>query len=262
LAAAVTAQSLDRRLPTQAVPAELADLATTLNEMLERLEDAFRRLSDFSSDLAHELRTPISNLMMQTQVALSRPRDADSYRDILESNAEEHERLARMISDMLFLAKAENGLAIVHREPVDLAREVHDLFDFYEALADERTIRLEMQGAGVVQGDRLMLRRALNNLLSNALRHTPAGGHVAVTIVRQEGLLALTVENTGEMIPAQHLARLFERFYRADPSRQHASGEGTGLGLVITQAILYAHKGDVAVASQPGSTSFSLRFPF
>ena len=261
-AAAVTAQSLDRRLPTQAVPAELADLATTLNEMLERLEEAFRRLSDFSSDLAHELRTPISNLMMQTQVVLSRPRDADSYRDILESNAEEYERLARMVSDMLFLAKAENGLAIVYREPVDLAREVHDLFDFYEALADERTIRLEMHGEGVVQGDRLMLRRALNNLLSNALRHTPAGGHVAVTIVRQEGLLVLTVENTGEMIPAQHLARLFERFYRADPSRQHASGEGTGLGLAITQAILRAHEGDVRVTSQPGSTSFGLRFPF
>lgn len=261
-AAAVTAQSLDRRVPTQAVPAELADLATTLNEMLERLEDAFRRLSDFSSDLAHELRTPISNLMMQTQVVLSRPRDAGIYRDILESNAEEYERLARMISDMLFLAKAENGLAIVHREPVDLAREVQDLFDFYEALADEQAIRLDVQGAGVVLGDRLMLRRALNNLLSNALRHTPAGGQVAVAIVRQEGQIVLTVENTGEMIPAQHLARLFERFYRADPSRQHASGEGTGLGLAITQAILRAHKGDVGVASHPGRTAFTLRFPF
>jgi len=261
-AAAVTAQSLDRRVPTRAVPAELADLATTLNEMLERLEDAFRRLSDFSSDLAHELRTPISNLMMQTQVALSRPRDADSYRAILESNAEEFERLARMISDMLFLAKAENGLAIVHREPVDLAREVQDLFDFYEALADEQAIRLDVQGAGVVLGDRLMLRRALNNLLSNALRHTPAGGQVTVTIVRQAGQIVLTVENTGEMIPAQHLARLFERFYRADPSRQHASGEGTGLGLAITQAILRAHRGNVSVASARGLTTFTLRLPF
>lgn len=261
-AAAVTAQSLDRRVPTQAVPAELADLATTLNEMLERLEDAFRRLSDFSSDLAHELRTPISNLMMQTQVALSRPRDADSYRAILESNAEEFERLARMISDMLFLAKAENGLAIVHREPVDLAREVQDLFDFYEALADEQAIRLDVQGAGVVLGDRLMLRRALNNLLSNALRHTPAGGQVTVTIVRQAGQIVLTVENTGKMIPAQHLARLFERFYRADPSRQHASGEGTGLGLAITQAILRAHRGNVSVASARGLTTFTLRLPF
>ena len=261
-AAAVTAQSLDRRLPAQAVPEELADLARTLNEMLERLEEAFRRLSDFSSDLAHELRTPISNLMMQTQVALSRPRDADSYRDILESNAEEYERLARMVADMLFLAKAENGLAIVQCETVDLAREVRDLFDFYEALADERHIGLALTGEGVVQGDRLMLRRALSNLLSNALRHTPEGGRVAVTILRQEGQLLLKVDNTGETIPAQHLARLFERFYRADPSRQHASGEGTGLGLAITQAILRAHRGEVSAASEGGLTVFTLRFPF
>ena len=261
-AAAVTAHSLDRRLPAQSVPAELADLAATLNEMLERLEEAFRRLSDFSSDLAHELRTPISNLMMQTQVALSRPRDADSYRAILESNAEEFERLARMIADMLFLAKAENGLTIVHGEPVDLAREVRDLFDFYEALADERRIALTLTGEGVVQGDRLMLRRALNNLLSNALRHTPQGGRVSVAIVRQEGQLLLRVENTGDTIPARHLARLFERFYRADPSRQHASGEGTGLGLAITQAILRAHRGEVSAASEGGLTVFTLRFPF
>ena len=261
-AAAVTAHSLDRRLPAQAVPAELADLAATLNEMLERLEEAFRRLSDFSSDLAHELRTPISNLMMQTQVALSRPRDADSYRAILESNAEEFERLARMIADMLFLAKAENGLTIVHGEPVDLAREVRDLFDFYEALADERRIALTLTGEGVVQGDRLMLRRALNNLLSNALRHTPPGGRVSVAIVRQEGQVLLRVENTGDTIPARHLARLFERFYRADPSRQHASGEGTGLGLAITQAILRAHLREVTAASDGGLTVFTLRFPF
>jgi len=249
-------------LPSAGVPPEVLPLVSALNDLFTRMAELLVTERQFTADAAHELRTPISNLMMQTQVVLSRPRDADSYRDILESNAEEYERLARMVSDMLFLAKAENGLAIVYREPVDLAREVHDLFDFYEALADERTIRLEMQGEGVVQGDRLMLRRALNNLLSNALRHTPAGGHVAVTIVRQEGLLVLTVENTGEMIPAQHLARLFERFYRADPSRQHASGEGTGLGLAITQAILRAHKGDVRVTSQPGSTSFGLRFPF
>ena len=261
-AAGVTAHSLDRRLPAQAVPAELADLAATLNEMLERLEEAFRRLSDFSSDLAHELRTPISNLMMQTQVALSRPRDADSYRAILESNAEEFERLARMIADMLFLAKAENGLAIVHGEPVDLAREVRDLFDFYEALADERRIALVLTGDGMVQGDRLMLRRALNNLLSNALRHTPPGGRVTVSIVRQEGPLLLQVENTGETIPAQHLDRLFERFYRVDPARQHAAGEGTGLGLAITQAILRAHQGEVSAASAGGRTVFTLRFPY
>jgi two-component system heavy metal sensor histidine kinase CusS len=259
-AALVTAHKLDQRLPVDAVPAELADLAATLNEMLARLEDAFRRLSDFSSDIAHELRTPVSNLMTQTQVSLSRARDAASYRDILESNAEEFERLARMISDMLFLAKTEYGLSadlvLAHSEPVDLAREVRDLFDFYEALADEKGVRLVLLGDGLVHGDRLMLRRALSNLLSNALRYTPPGGAVTVTLSRTPTHCRLAVENEGETLAPEHLARLFERFYRADPSRQHASGEGTGLGLAITQAIVRAHQGSISVTSSQGRTGF------
>ena len=260
-AAVVTAQKLDQRLPVDAVPVELADLATTLNEMLARLEEAFRRLSDFSSDMAHELRTPISNLMTQTQVALSRARDAASYREILESNMEEFERLARMISDMLFLAKAENGLTTANCEQVDLAREVHDLFEFYEALADEKNIRLQLAGEGCIRGDRLMLRRALSNLLSNALRYTPREGIVTVTISTAEEGVALTVDNPGETIPPQHLARLFERFYRADPSRQHLTGEGTGLGLAITRAIIGAHRGRISATSGAGHTRFLVWLP-
>lgn len=260
-AATVTAHSLDRRLPVQAVPPELAELAVTLNEMLERLQDAFGRLSDFSSDLAHELRTPVSNLMMQTQVALSLARDADGYRAILESNSEEFERLGRMISDMLLLAKAENGLALVHEEPVDLAQLVRQLFDFYEVLADEKHITLQLQGAGTLRGDRLMLRRALGNLLSNALRHTPAKGAISVALDRDEAGLHIQVRNTGEPIAATHLARLFERFYRADAARQHGAGEGTGLGLSITQAIVHAHGGKVSAASNDGVTVFSICFP-
>jgi len=262
-AAGVTAHSLDQRLPTDAVPAELAELATTLNEMLARLEEAFRRLSDFSSDIAHELRTPVSNLMTQTQVSLSRPRDADSYRGILESNAEELDRLARMIADMLFLAKADNALAasqlMARSETVDLAREVQGLFEFYEALADEKAVRLELMGAAQVPGDRLMLRRALSNLLSNALRYTPAGQSVRIHMAREHDQIVLTVENPGEPIAPEHLPRLFERFYRADPSRQSAGGEGTGLGLAITQAIVQAHGGQIAVTSSQGHTCFTIR---
>lgn len=260
-AATVTAHSLDRRLPVQAVPPELAELAVTLNEMLERLEDAFQRLSDFSSDLAHELRTPVSNLMTQTQVALSHARDADGYRAILESNAEEYERLGRMISDMLFLAKAENGLELVHEEEVDLAHEVRQLFDFYGVLAEEKYIDLQLQGEGVLRGDRLMLRRALGNLLSNALRHTPVGGSIYVEIGRDGARLRIQVRNTGEPIAAAHLARIFERFYRGDAARLHDAGEGTGLGLSITQAIARAHGGGVSAASSGGLTTFSLCFP-
>ncbi len=260
-AATVTAHSLDRRLSVQAVPPELAELALTLNEMLERLEDAFKRLSDFSADLAHELRTPVSNLMMQTQVALSLPRDADSYRAILESNSEEYERLARMISDMLLLAKAENGLVLVHEEVVELAHEVRQLFDFYELSADEKHIGLQVRGEGALRGDRLMLRRALGNLISNALRHTPAGGAIRVEIDQDGAQLRIQVQNTGEPIAAAHLARFFERFYRADPARQRDAGEGTGLGLSITQAIVRAHGGKVSAASSDGVTNFSLFFP-
>ena len=260
-AATVTAHSLDRRLSVQAVPPELAELAITLNEMLERLEGAFQRLSDFSSDLAHELRTPVSNLMMQTQVVLTIPRDADGYRAILESNAEEYERLSRMISDMLFLAKAENGFVLVHEEVVDLAHEVRQLFDFYEVLAEEKRIDLQLQGEGALRGDRLMLRRALGNLVSNALRHTPAGGSIRVEIRRDEALLRIQVRNTGEPIAAADLARLFERFYRVDGARQHDAGEGTGLGLSITRAIARAHGGEVSAASNDGLTTFSLYFP-
>jgi two-component system heavy metal sensor histidine kinase CusS len=264
-AAGVTAHKLDQRLPVDAVPPELADLAKSLNAMLARLEDAFRRLSDFSSDIAHELRTPVSNLMTQTQVSLSRPRDAASYREVLESNAEEFERLTRMISDMLFLAKTESTqtgvLMAAKSEAVDLAREVNELFDFYEALAEERFVRLKLSGQCTVAGDRLMLRRAISNLLSNALRYTPSGGTVLVTLTETPEHGLLTVDNPGETIPAQHLPRLFERFYRADASRQHASGEGTGLGLAITQAIVQAHQGAISVASSNGHTCFSIRLP-
>lgn len=261
-AAGMTAHKLDQRLATEAVPAELADLAATLNAMLARLEEAFRRLSDFSSDIAHELRTPVSNLMTQTQVALSRPRDAADYRTVLESNAEELERLARMIADMLFLAQADNAQATARdptrHEPVDLAAEARALLEFYEALAEDRGIRLELQGQAQAPGDRLMLRRALSNLLSNALRYTPRGGCVQVRLAQDAGQTCITVDNPGPTIAPEHLPHLFERFYRADPSRQSASGEGTGLGLAITQAIVQAHGGQIDVASAQGHTCFTI----
>ncbi len=264
-AAAITADKLDQRLPMDAVPPELAELATSLNAMLARLEVAFQRLSDFSSDIAHELRTPVSNLMTQTQVSLSRPRDSESYREILESNAEEFERLTRMISDMLFLAKTESSqtdtLMATNSEPVDLARAVRELFEFYEALAEEKSVHLKLSGQCTVVGDRLMLRRAISNLLSNALRYTPPGGTIQVTLTHTTAYAELTVENPGETIPAQHLPRLVERFYRADPSRKHSTGEGTGLGLAITKAIVEAHRGEVRVASVAGHTCFSIQLP-
>lgn len=260
-AATVTASRLDYRVPAGSIPAELAELAETLNQMLARLEDSFRRISDFSSDLAHELRTPVSNLMTATQVALSKARTTEEYRDALASNVEEFERLARMISDMLFLAKADHGLVVPNRETVDLAQNVRELFLFYEALAEEQGVSLKLSGAATITGDHLMLRRALSNLLANAIRHTRRGGHVAVNIDAPSGdSVWLSVENSGDTIAPEHLPRLFDRFFRADPSRQHA-GDGAGLGLAITDSIVRAHGGEIRVHSADGLTRFELRLP-
>ena len=256
----VTAQQLGQRLAVASVPSELAELAQSLNDMLARLQEAFLRLSDFSSDIAHELRTPVSNLMTQTQVALSKARGADEYRSILESNAEECEHLARMISDMLLLAKAENGLVVPNREVVDLASEVRVLFEYYEAVAEEKRLQLRLEGAGEVSADRLMLRRALGNLLSNAVRHSEAGTTLRVHIDSKEDSVAIAIQNTGDAIAPEHLERVFDRFFRVDPSRQRSS-EGTGLGLAITRSIVLAHGGTIAVESAGTVTTFGIRLP-
>lgn len=264
-AAEITANKLDQRLSLDSVPPELADLAHHLNQMLARLEEAFHRLSDFSSDLAHELRTPISNLMMQTQVSLSQPRDAANYREVLESNAEEYARLASMISDMLFLAKAEHGAQLVNQERVDLRAEILSLFEYYEALAEEKNIGFKLlcdtQHAWNILGDRLMLRRAFSNILSNALRYATAHTTIEVNLRAGEDQIQISFSNHGETIPAAQLSRLFERFYRADHARQHIDGEGAGLGLAIVQAIVRGHAGQITAHSESGITSFNMTLP-
>jgi two-component system heavy metal sensor histidine kinase CusS len=247
-------------LAVESIPVELAEVAQTLNEMLARLEASFRRLSDFSSDLAHELRTPVSNLLTQTQVTLSKTRTLVEYQNVLASNAEEFERLSRTIADMLFLAKSDNDLIVPHRESVDMAAEVASLFEFYEALAEEKGLSLTSSGNGTAFGDRLMLRRAINNLLSNAVRHTPEKGRIAVNVASDGAGVALSVENTGEAIAPEHLPRLFDRFYRTDSARQHFA-EGAGLGLAITRSIVRAHGGEVSASSAEGLTQFSIRIP-
>ncbi|MBB6558728.1 two-component system heavy metal sensor histidine kinase CusS [Acidovorax soli] len=260
-AMAITAKRLDERMPSQEFPIEMADLATTLNEMLRRLKEDFDRLSEFSSDLAHELRTPINNLMTQTQVTLGQSRSADQYRDILASNAEEYQRLARMVADMLFLAKADHGLILPSTEKIAVHAEAQALFDFYEALAEEKQVQLKLLGAAEISGDQLMLRRALSNLLSNAVRYTPAGESVVVEISGDVHGTTVDVINHGPTIDAQMIPRLFDRFFRADKSRKQLDSDGAGLGLSITQAIVQAHRGRMSVSSESGRTCFSMFFP-
>lgn len=257
-AAKVTAHRLNYRLSLESIPVELAELAEALNNMLARLEESFQRLKDFSSDLAHELRTPVSNLMTQTQVALAHARNNDEYREILASNVEEYERLARMIGDMLFLAQAENGMIVLNREPVDLTKEIADLFDFFDALAEEKHLKLSLLGQGAVVGDKLMLRRALANLLSNAIRHSPVGGSIQASLSKIGDTTMIMIKNEGEAIPTEHLPHIFDRFYRTDPSR-HRNGEGAGLGLSITRSIICAHGGEINVQSTVEGTYFEVR---
>ncbi|WP_374601361.1 heavy metal sensor histidine kinase [Niveibacterium sp.] len=260
MASQISASHLNERLKLERVPRELHDLAEQFNAMLERLQEAFVRLSDFSSDLAHELRTPISNLTTQTQVSLSRVRSPDEYREVLFSNLEEYERLSRMVSDMLYLAKADNGLLVPQWEAVALDAEVDALIEFFEPVASERGLSLQRSGSATVRADHLMLRRALANLLSNAVRHAHGNSTVAIRIEVADGLASVAVSNQGATIPEVHLPRLFDRFYRVDPARTRSS-DGAGLGLAITRSIVAAHGGEISVVSSEGTTTFCIRVP-
>ncbi|WP_177412171.1 heavy metal sensor histidine kinase [Pseudomonas cavernae] len=258
---AVSASSLTARLTDQQVPAELAELSEALNAMLARLEDAFARLSAFSADIAHELRTPLSNLLTQTQVILSQPRGLEDYREALHSNLEELQHLAQMVNDMLLLAKAEHGLLPTRRESLALGEELQALADYFAPLAEDRAVTLSVAGTAHLRADRGLLRRALSNLLDNALRFTPAGGEVLLTVETKPQGVCLTVANQGAEIPAAQLPRLFDRFFRADPARREGQAEHAGLGLAITRSIVRAHGGEIRCESAAGWTRFILEFP-
>lgn len=260
VAATVSARSLKERIPEQALPVELRPLVSSFNGMLERLDDAFVRLSNFSADIAHELRTPLTQLMTHTEVVLGRARSLEEYQDALYGNLEDLKRMARMIDDMLFLAKADNGLIVPEHQPVALHQLTGQMLDYYRLLGEEAGVELSQDGTGMIDGDAGMLRRALSNLLSNALRYTPSGGRIRVHIARADGRVQLSVENPGPTIPAEHLGRLFDRFYRADPARREGGGHA-GLGLAITRSIVEAHRGSIRCASAAGVTRFELEFP-
>ena len=260
-ASEISASHLQKRLSVTHAPAELKELAAAFNAMLGRLHRSFSKLSDFSSDLAHELRTPINNLMGQTQVVLSRARNAEEYRTVLESNLEEYERMARMTRDMLFLAKADNAQEPVHAEDIDLRTELDKITEFYQLLADENGLRILASGDGTVSADRILVQRAIGNLISNAVRHSPADSEVHATVSATAESVELRVSNPGPGIPRDQLHRVFDRFYRVDNTRGRA-GAGSGLGLAIVKSIMELHHGQVSVESLPGRlTTFTLHFP-
>lgn len=267
----ISAQALETRLDEQLVPAELSSLVKSVNQMIERLEQSFAQLSHFSADIAHELRTPLSNLITQTQVALGKERSAAEYRELLYSNLEEQERLNRMVSDMLWLAKSDHGLMTLQRTLVDVPQQAQQLLEFFELLADEKQVQLTLalpsQPLAQVEGDRDMLRRALSNLLSNAIRHADVSSVVELNISEQaphwyphapaHPMLWIRVKNQGAAIPLHLQNRVFDRFFRADPARQRHS-EGAGLGLAIVKSTALLHSGLVALQSGEQGTEFVL----
>lgn len=261
VASLVSTEDLSHRIPVQHLPRELGEAARALNVMLHRLDNGVQQLTQFSDDLAHELRSPIGNLLGKAQVTLSRPRDKEEYEAVLASSIEELERVTRIVSDMLFLAQVSHPKALLPMEPVQLGTEARKVAELFAISAEDKSLEIDIDGHGLVLGDRLMIQRAISNLLSNAIRHTPVGGRIRVRVRSDSDKVALLMENPGPGIAAEHLAHLFERFYRVDKNRSRAEG-GTGLGLAIVRSIMELHQGKACAESTPqGPTRFSLNFP-
>ncbi len=259
----ITAHCLDTRISAVSVPSELHELVDNFNAMLERLDQSFLRLSNFSADIAHELRTPLNSMLTQTEVALLKDRDSTDYKDILYSTLEELRRMARMVDDMLFLAKADNGMITPDFEEHDLAKIASSVLEYYEYAADEKEIGLSVQctGATRVRGDNLMLRRAISNMMSNAVRYGEAGTTIDIQIVQSGKCVRLAISNRGRTIPPEHIEKLFDRFYRIDTARREGSTMNAGLGMAITRSIIEAHSGVIHCESANGATTFEIRLP-
>jgi two-component system heavy metal sensor histidine kinase CusS len=250
----IRSTTLNERIRTERLPSELAALAATFNEMLDRLEESFERLSRFSADIAHELRTPIQNMRGGAEVALGRPRPADEYREALASSLEECEGLSRLIDSLLFLARAESPEAHLDREPIDVAKEIESVRAFYEAAAATSGVSLYADCPTPLPArlDRTLFQRAIANLVGNALAATPRGGTVRITARKEPSGVRVEVADTGGGIDPALLPRVFDRFYRVDGSRTKSSG-GSGLGLAIVKCIAEMHGGSIAIASAPGA---------
>jgi two-component system, OmpR family, heavy metal sensor histidine kinase CusS len=261
LAASIGARTLDQRVSMAGLPVELADLATEFNAMLARIDAGYRQLEQFAGDLAHEMRTPVANLLGRTQVALSQTRSIEQLREVLEGNVEELDRLSALISDMLFIARADHQVDSIQAETVDLVQEAQRVAEFMALGTDEKQLHLQVSGtAPTLQADRSMVQRAITNLLSNAVRHASERSTIEIEIAAVGGVATVSVTNLGDGIPPENIGRIFERFYRVDRARARGDG-GTGLGLAIVRSIAAMHGGTVTARSEAGRTTFTLSFP-
>ncbi|WP_238337769.1 heavy metal sensor histidine kinase [Pseudomonas sp. SWRI51] len=252
---------LDGRLLTRNLPPELARFADAFNTALERVSQAYSQLEAFNADVAHELRSPLTNLIGQTQVALTRGRSAEHYFEVLQSNLEELERLRSIINGMLFLASADQGSKATALSCASLAEEVATTLDYLDYILEDAQVQVSVIGDAQALIEKAQLRRALINLLHNAVQHTAAHGHIAVHIDSHEGQVSIAVSNPGPAIAEEHLPLLFERFYRVDAARANSGGNNHGLGLAIVKAIALMHGGSVFVRSEAGANTFGLNLP-
>ena len=258
--AAIGVRNLSVRIDNRQAPRELLLLIDGFNGMLDRLENSFTQLSQVSADMAHDLRTPIANMMGQTEVALGQRRHPEYYEKLLGSNFEELQRLSKMTDSMLFLARAEQAGHAIDRQTLNVSDEFQRIAEYFEGPAGERGIRLSIRAEGLVWADPTLLRRSLANLLANAVSYADAGSEIVLTALQEASGLTLIVENTGPTIGEHHLARLFDRFYRADAARSDSSA-ASGLGLAIVRSIMTLHKGRWDATSVAGMTRFTLYFP-
>ena len=250
---------LNERVAPAGWPRELQPLATAFDDMLKRLDDSFTRLSQFSADLAHELRTPIANMMGEAQVALTRERTAAEYRETLESTVAECERLSRIVDNLLFVARVDAAREPIARKRFYARAAVEKIAAFYQTIADDHHVTISCSGNGEVYADPDLFERALANLLDNALRFTPENGSIQITLSDHEADFEVAVSDSGCGIAPQHLPRVFDRFYRAESSR---SSDGAGLGLALVKSIVDLHGGSATIQSEIGSgTTVTLRFP-
>ena len=257
--AGIDPRSLDQRMSADHVPSELKEPVQALNAMLARLEDSFARLSQFSADLAHEIRTPLHNLLGSNSLALNQLRSAAEYQEVLASNIEEYERLNRMAENLMFLARAEHGQRPLQLHVLDLGEVGDGLCEYFEALAEDRQLRLDNQLGGPLTADLQLLQRALGNLLANAVRHAQPSSTVRLLRHDDAEYGWIGVHNLGPAIDPQHIDKLFDRFYRVDPSRAQP-GDSGGLGLAIVHSIMHLHGGQVRVVSNDSGTLFELGF--
>ena len=261
----INERNLSEQLPVDNSGDEIARLAETFNAMLTRLDEAFRKTRQFSADASHELRTPLTILKGETEVALRWAKTSEEFHDILLSNLEEIDRMGRMIEDLLALAKSDAGEVVMERHSFSLSDMLQHLYLQTKSLGDAGGVGISFdhKSSEEVQliGDELRLRQVFLNLISNAIKYTPAGGRIELTLDLEEEIAVVAIRDTGIGIPAEHLPHIFDRFYRIDKARNRRDG-GTGLGLSIVKSIVEAHAGTIDVESVVASGSvFTVRLP-